>query len=285
MSELFGSVLDQISLTTLVDIGITSLLIYWLFSLIRGTRAVRLVIGVSVLIVVYVLAVGFGLELLTRILQGGAVVGLFALVVIFQPEIRRALDRIGRVGSFAWLLSPADSRAVDHVADEVARAAADLSSEGHGALIVLERETGLEEVAETGVMIHGDISADLIRTIFAPRTALHDGAVIIRGETILAAGALLPLAETTVQAERFGTRHRAALGIAEQTDAVVVVVSEENGQISLVERSRIVRNLNEGQLARTIRHLLDPNHGRRRGAFGWRGDKEGTSTSAARAPR
>ncbi len=286
MPDVIGSVVDNISLSTLVDIGITSLLIYWLFSLIRGTRAVRLVIGVSVLIVVYVLAVAFGLQLLTRILQGGAVVGLFALVVIFQPEIRRALDRIGRVGSFSWLLYPADSRAVDHVADEVARAAADLSTEGHGALIVLERDTGLEEVAESGIMIHGDVSADLIRTIFAPRTALHDGAVIIRGETILAAGALLPLAETTVHAERFGTRHRAALGIAEQTDAVVVVVSEENGQISLVERSRIVRNLNEAQLARAIRNLLDPSHGRRRGALGWRSSTaDGTSTSAARAPR
>jgi len=286
MSDLVGSVLDQVTLTTVVDIGITALLIYWLFSLIRGTRAVRLVIGVSVLIVVYVLAVAFGLELLTRILQGGAVVGLFALVVVFQPEIRRALDRIGRVGSFAWLLSPADSRVVDHVADEVARAAAELSAEGHGALIVFERETGLEEVAETGVMIHGDISADLIRTIFAPRTALHDGAVIIRGGTILAAGALLPLAETTVGSERFGTRHRAALGIAEETDAVAVVVSEENGQISLVERSRIVRNLNEGQLARSIRGLLDPNRGRRRAAFGWRSQpSDGKSTSAARAQR
>ena len=142
---------------------------------------------------------------------------------------------------------------------------------------MLERETGLEDVAESGVMIHGDISADLIRTIFAPRTPLHDGAVIIRGETILAAGALLPLSETTVHAERFGTRHRAALGIAEQTDAVVVVVSEENGQISLVERSRIVRNLNEAHLARSIRHLLDPNHGRRRGAFGWRPAREPTT--------
>ncbi len=286
MSELVGSILDQVSLSTLVDIGITALLIYWLFSLIRGTRAVRLVIGVSVLIVVYVLAVAFGLQLLTRILQGGAVVGLFALVVIFQPEIRRGLDRIGRVGSLAWLFSPADSRVVDHVAEEVARAAADLSAEGHGALVVLERDTGLEEVAETGVMIHGDVSADLLRTIFAPRTALHDGAVIIRGDTILAAGALLPLAETTVHAERFGTRHRAALGIAEQTDAVVVVVSEENGQISLVERTRIVRNLNEGQLVRAIRNLLDPSHGRRRGAFGFRSSSsDTTSTSAARAPR
>ncbi len=109
--------------------------------------------------------------------------------------------------------------------------------------------------------------------------------MIIRGETILAAGALLPLAETTVHAERFGTRHRAALGIAEQTDAIVVVVSEENGQISLVERSRIVRNLNEAQVARAIRNLLDPNHGRRRRGLGWRSDTESTTTSAARAPR
>jgi diadenylate cyclase len=287
MSDLLGSILEQVRLTTIVDIGITSLLIYWLFSLIRGTRAVRLVIGVSVLIVVYVLAVAFGLELLTRILQGGAVVGLFALVVIFQPEIRRALERIGRVGSFGWVLPGGDSRAVDHVATEVARAAAELSAEGHGALIVLERETGLEDTAETGVMIHGDVSSDLIRTIFAPRTALHDGAVIIRGEAILAAGVLLPLAETTVQAERFGTRHRAALGIAEQTDAIVVVVSEENGQISLVERARIVRNLNEAQLVRTIRQLMDPTHGRRRRALStWRSSSpEPASTSAVRAPR
>ena len=285
MPELLKSIFDQVRLTTLVDIAIVSLLIYGLFSLIRGTRAVRLVIGVSVLIVVYVLASAFDLRLLTQILQGGAVVGLFALVVVFQPEIRRALDRIGRVGSLAWALSPADSRMVDHVADEVARAAADLSADGHGALMVLERETGLEELAESGVMIHGDVSADLIRTIFAPRTALHDGAIIIRGETILAAGALLPLAATSVHAERFGTRHRAALGVTEDTDAVVVVVSEENGQISLVERSRIVRNLNEAQLARSIRQLLDPTRGRRRGMFGLRSRTENPSTAAARAPR
>jgi diadenylate cyclase len=265
---LLGSILDQIRPTTIVDIGITALLIYWLFKLIRGTRAVRLVIGVTVLVLVYGLAVAFDLRLLTRILEAGAVVGLFALVVIFQPELRRALERIGRVGSFGWLLSPAESRAVDHVANEVARAAAEMSADGHGALIVLQRETGLEEVAETGVMIHGDVSADLLRTIFMPRSALHDGAVIIRDERIVAAGALLPLAETSIHTERFGTRHRAALGIAEQTDAVVVVVSEENGQISLVERARIVRNLTEVGLARAIRTLLAPAGGRTRFGFG-----------------
>ena len=278
MPELLGSILEQVRLTTVLDIGLTALLIYWLFSLIRGTRAVRLVIGVSVLFLVYVLAVALDLRLLVRILQAGAVVGLFALVVVFQPELRRALERIGRVGSFGWLLSPAESRAVGHVAAEVAKAAAGLSADGHGALIVIERETGLEEVAETGVMIHGDVSADLLRTIFSPRTALHDGAVVIRGETIVAAGATLPLADTTVHTERFGTRHRAALGIAEQTDAIVIVVSEENGQVSLVERTRILRNLNEPQLARAIRTLLDPGQGRR-SAFVWRpgGDSTGTS--------
>jgi diadenylate cyclase len=255
MSELLSSILDQVRVTTILDIAITALLIYWLFSLIRGTRAVRLIIGVTVLFAVYYVAQALQLLLLTQILQTGAVVGLFALVVVFQPELRRALDRIGRVGSFGWLFS-SESRTADLVASEVSRAAALLSSEGHGALIVLERQTGLEEIAESGVMIHSDLSADLVRTIFTPHTPLHDGAVIIRDGRILAAGAVLPLAETSVQTERFGTRHRAALGITEQTDAIVVVVSEENGQVSLVQRARIVRNLSEQQLARSIRGLL-----------------------------
>jgi diadenylate cyclase len=280
---LLQSILDQIDLTSIVDIGITALLIYWLFKLIRGTRAVRLVIGVSVLVIFYGLAVAFDLRLLTQIMQAGAVVGVFALVVVFQPELRRALERIGRVGSLGWLLSPADSRAAVHVSTEVARAAAELSAVGQGALIVLERETGLEEVAETGVMIHGDVSVDLLGTIFTPKSPLHDGAVIIRDDRVVAAGALLPLAETSIHTERFGTRHRAALGITEQTDAVVVVVSEENGQISLVERARIVRNLNEAGLARAIRTLLDPADGHR-GAFGWRSATQGRSIQG-RSPR
>ena len=281
MPQLLQSIIQQIKLTSLIDIGITALLIYWLFSLIRGTRAVSLVIGVSVLFAVYAAAKAFELRLLTQILQAGAVVGLFALVVVFQPELRRALERIGRVGSFNWLFSPAEQRAVEHVADEVAKASALLSADGHGALIVLERDTGLEEVAETGVMIHGDVSADLLRTIFAPRTPLHDGAVIVRGEVVLAAGAVLPLAEMTVHTERFGTRHRAALGITEQTDAVVIVVSEENGQVSLVERARIVRNLNEAQLARAIKSLFAPADGP--GPFSRR--RAGERLAGGRAPR
>src|SRR6478609_6054657 len=280
MPQLLGTIFDRIDLTSLVDIGITALLIYWLFSLIRGTRAVSLVIGVSVLFAVYAAARAFDLRLLTQILQTLAVVGLFALVVVFQPELRRALERVGRVGSFNWLFSSTDARTVVHVADEVARAATLLSEDGFGALIVIERETGLEEVAETGVMVHADLSADLLRTIFMPKTPLHDGAVIIRGDAILAAGALLPLAEMTIHTERFGTRHRAALGITEQTDAVVIVVSEENSQVSLVERARIVRNLGEPQLAKAIRSLLAPD--RPRGRIGRLGS---ASELCGRAPR
>jgi diadenylate cyclase len=253
---LIQSVLDQITPNMVADVAITSLLIYWLFSLIRGTRAVRLVVGVCLLFLVYGAALAFDLRLLTLILQTGAYVGLFALVVIFQPELRRALDRIGRLGSLGWLISPAEQSTAAFVAGQVASAAERLSREGHGALIVIERETGLQEIAETGVMIHADISSDLLVTLFAPRTPLHDGAVVIQGDRILAAGALLPSAETTIPLERFGTRHKAALGMTEQTDAIVVVVSEETGQISLVERARIVRNLDQAKLARSLTSLI-----------------------------
>jgi len=262
--QLVQSILGQVQLNSVVDIVITALLIYGLFSLIRGTRAVSLVIGVTVMLLVYAAARFFDLRLLRQVLETGALVGVFALVVVFQPELRRALDRIGRVGSFAWLLTGADERIVGHVAAEVARASGLLAAEHYGALIVIERETALGEIAETGVMLHADLTADLLRTIFMPRSPLHDGAVIIRGDSVVAAGAVLPLAETTIlPAERFGTRHRAAVGIAEQTDAIVVVVSEETGQTSLVERARIVRNLNPIQLERALRGLLDSSGGRR----------------------
>jgi diadenylate cyclase len=250
------SLVRQVTLTTLLDIGITALFFYWLFSLIRGTRAVTLVIGVSILFGIYALAQFLELRLFTQLLQAGAVVGLFALVVVFQPELRRGLERIGRVGTFGWLVMPSAQRRIEHTAAAIAKACEALSREGHGALIVLERETGLEEIAETGVMLHADLSTELLLTIFAPRTALHDGAVIVRGDGILAAGSLLPLTDMRLS-ERFGTRHRAALGITEDTDAVAVVVSEENGQMSVVERARIVRVPSAAQMERALAALLE----------------------------
>jgi diadenylate cyclase len=238
-----------------LDIALTALLIYGLFSLIRGTRAVRLVIGVTVLYAIYVLAQAFGLQLLSTILQAGAVVGLLALVVVFQPELRRALERIGRVGSLGWL-TPGAHRAVEQVASIVARSAGMLGAQRVGALLVIERETGLQDTAETGVMIEADLSVELLGSIFTPRSPLHDGAVIVRGRRIVAAGALLPLSDTGTYRERFGTRHRAALGITEVTDALAVVVSEENGSISVAERGRIVRNLDEERLRNALVALL-----------------------------
>lgn len=239
-----------------LDIALVALLIYGLFSLIRGTRAVRLVIGVTVLYVVYVAAQALGLKLLSQILQAGAVVGLLALVVVFQPELRRGLERIGRVGSFGWLFVPGARRSVQRVAATVAQAAFELGAQKIGALMVLERETGLQDAAESGVMLDGQISVELLETLFTPHAALHDGAVIIRHERIIAAGVVLPLSETGAYRERFGTRHRAALGISEQTDAIAVVVSEETGGVSLVERGRIVRNLDEARLTGALTDLL-----------------------------
>jgi diadenylate cyclase len=256
MPPFVESLVRQITPTTLLDIAITALFIYWLFSLIRGTRAVTLVLGVSILLGVYALAQFLQLRLFTQLLQTGAVVGVFALVVVFQPELRRGLERIGRVGTLSWLLAPAEQRRIEHVAAEVAKAAGMMSKERHGALMVLERETGLGEIAETGVMLNADLSSELLCTIFVPRTELHDGAVIIRGDEILAAAALLPLTDMNLS-ERFGTRHRAALGITEDTDAVAIVVSEENGQMSVVERARIVRVPTEAQLDRALRALLE----------------------------
>src|SRR5258705_11967228 len=168
MQQLVASIIEQIRLSSLIDVGIRAVLIYWLFILIRGTRAVSLVIGVTVLFAVYAAARFFDPQLLTQILQTGAVVGLFALVVVFQPELRRALERIGRVGSFNWLFSPAEQRAVEHVAEEVARAASLMSADGHGALIALRRDTRLGEAAATAVRIHAAGAAPPARAILPP---------------------------------------------------------------------------------------------------------------------
>ena len=252
------------SWTSVLDIVLVAIVIYWLFILIRGTRAVRIVIGLSILYLVYLGAQAADLRLLSTLLQTGAVVGLFAIVVVFQPELRRALEQIGRFGSFNRFFVSSDVAAAERVAREISRAARLLAGSRHGALIVLERETGLADLAaESGVLLHADLRAELLATLFYHGTALHDGAVIISGERILAAGVLLPLSQNVLDSERYGTRHRAAIGISEQSDAIVVVVSEETGSISLVMRGRIERNLTEEQLRRRILNLIRPQAPRR----------------------
>jgi len=253
------------SWTSLVDILLVAIVIYWIFILIRGTRAVRIVIGLSILYLVYLVAQAADLQLLSRLLQTGAVVGLFAIVVVFQPELRRALEQIGRFGSFNRFFVSSDVSAAERVAREISRAARLLAGSRHGALIVLERDTGLQDLAtDSGVPMHADLRAELLATIFYHGTALHDGAVIVSGEKIIAAAVLLPLSQNVLDSERYGTRHRAAIGISEQTDAIVVVVSEETGSISLVMRGRIERNLTEEQLRRRIFNLIRPQAPRQR---------------------
>jgi diadenylate cyclase len=250
--------------TSIVDILLVSIVIYWLFILIRGTRAVRIVIGLSILYLVYLGAQALDLKLLSSLLQTGAVVGLFAIVVVFQPELRRALEQIGRMGSLNRFFVSSDEAAAERIATQVSRAARLLAGSRYGALIVIERDTGLQDLAsESGVLLNADLRAELLVTIFYSGTALHDGAVIISGEKILAAGVLLPLSQNVLDSERYGTRHRAAIGISEQTDAVIIVVSEETGSISLVLRGRIERNLTEEQLRRRILNLIRPQTPRR----------------------
>ena len=252
------------SWTSIIDIGLVAFVIYWLFILIRGTRAVRIVIGLSILYLVYLAAILINLDLLRSLLETAAVVGLFAVVVVFQPELRRALEQIGRIGSVNRFFVSTEVAGAERVAREISRAARILAGSRHGALIVLERETGLEDLAaESGVPVHADLRAELLVTIFYRGTALHDGAVVISGEKITSAGVLLPLSQIALDSERYGTRHRAAIGISEQTDAVVVVVSEETGSISLVVRGRIERNLTEEQLRRRIFNLIRPQAPRR----------------------
>ena len=267
MIDAFRDFLDTYlrgSWTSIIDIGLVAIVIYWLFILIRGTRAVRIVIGLSILYLVYLAARLFNFDLLRSLMETAAVVGLFAVVVVFQPELRRALEQIGRIGSVNRFFVSTEVASAERVAREISRGARILAGSRHGALMVLERETGLQDLAaESGVPVHADLRAELLVTIFYRGTALHDGAVVISGEKISSAGVLLPLSQNVLDSERYGTRHRAAIGISEQTDAVVVVVSEETGSISLVVRGRIERNLTEEQLRRRIFSLIRPQAPRR----------------------
>ena len=177
---------------------------------------------------------------------------LVLLIVLFQPELRRALDQLGRIGHIGRPLSRYNARQYNQAISEAIRAAERLSAKRTGALIAFEREVGLEDYAATGVRINGEISAEMLQSIFYPNSPLHDGAVIVRGNRVVAAGCLLPLPEEGTVRERVGTRHRAALGLSLASDALVLVVSEETGNISVIEEGKISRNLDPDSLRRRV---------------------------------
>jgi len=256
---------DQLSLVfrgqccswnNVIDLLLVAVFIYYVLVLIRGTRAVQLLLGVLVLVGVYGIAVLLRLELTKLVLQALFAFGIIAVVVVFQPELRRALGRIGQLGPLNRLLAPLPEEQVDHVVDELVRAALLISEAKHGALVVVERSTGLQDYSETGVPVHGTLTAELLASIFMTRSPLHDGAVIVRGEQILAAACLLPLEDTQERSHRYGMRHRAALSISSQTDAVVVIVSEETQGISVASNGRMIGGLDEERLRRVLASLL-----------------------------
>lgn len=237
-----------------VDIALVAAIIYWLLTLIRGTTAVMLVRGIVTLLLVGTVLGGLlELTVLSWVLRNSIPALIVAIPILFQPELRRALEQVGRAGGL--LPHPPSLTTSGHVADIVAVAARRLSERRWGALIVLERETALGEYAETGVQIDGTISVELLLNIFYPSSPLHDGAVIVHEDRLVAAGCVLPLAESHANTPHYGTRHRAALGITEQADALTVVVSEETGRISLANNGHMVHGLDEEKLRKVLMNL------------------------------
>ena len=239
-----------------VDVVIVALILYQLLKLVRGTQAAQLLVGLVVLLVIDLIATALHLRLLQYIFANGGQAILIAAVVLFQPELRRALDQVGRLGPVRAILPHPEGAGIARLVDEVIRAAGSLSERRTGALIVFERGTGLENVAATGVRIDGETTAEMLATIFFPNSPLHDGAVIIREERVVAAGCVLPLADIIPGVGRMGTRHRAALGLTLQSDAVVLIVSEETGLISVAHQAKVYRGLDQAKLRDMLVTLL-----------------------------
>jgi diadenylate cyclase len=245
--------------TALIDIAIVALLFFWLLRAIRGTRAVQLLRGIGVVLAISIL-LGSLLPLPTlRWLLFNAVQPalIVSIPVLFQPELRRALENLGRTNDlFGNAFGRHNNSELIETINGVARTAQQLSQQGVGALMVLEREVGLQDYADRGVIIDARLAVPLLLNIFYPNSPLHDMAVILRGNRILAANVVLPLSEDVGGQRRYGTRHRAAKGISEQSDAIAVVVSEETGAISIMNDGRMVSYLNEARLRNMLAGLL-----------------------------
>lgn len=239
--------------TDLIDILVIAVIIYYIILLVKETRAEQLIKGFFAILIVAQLSDWFNLYTVNWLISNLLTVGLILVIVLFQPELRRAFERLGR--SQGWLLSfvnPSEDIENRERVEEVTRATNSLSRQKIGALIVLEGTTGLNDIVETGTRIDGAVTAELLINIFIPNTPLHDGAVIIKDDSIRAAGAFLPLTENNNLARDLGTRHRAALGISERSDAMVIIVSEETGQVSVAEDGKISRRID----AETLKEIL-----------------------------
>ncbi len=246
----------HLTISSVVDILLVTLIFFGLFYLMQGTRAVTLVRGILVVAFAGILASNFlHLTAFTWLIKNSIPALLVAIPVIFQPELRRALERLGRPSSL--LLARRNTSSIQFLAT-LTRASGALAAQGLGALIVIERQTGLQEYVDSGVLVDANVSVDLLVTIFEKGTPLHDGAVVIRDERLLAAGCTLPLSENPELDRELGTRHRAGVGITESTDAIAIIVSEENGVISVSQNGRLTRYLDEGTLNRLLANVYAP---------------------------
>ncbi len=248
--------IEQLRITDLIDFLVVWAIIYGLLKLVRGTRAVPIAIGLLGVGLLYQVAVFLGLETLQFVMRNMLLYFGFALLVIFAPEVRSALMRFGANLRTSFLFG--QSKLAPSMYEDIVLAAMTLSSRRVGALIVIERNVGLQNYIDTGVKIEASLSYDLLVTIFEPRAPLHDGAVIIRDNRLAAGGCFLPLTLNPKLSKELGTRHRAAIGVTEDTDAVTIVVSEETGVISFVEKGEIIRYLTSARLRELIREALTP---------------------------
>ncbi len=261
--ETVADYLRIIRITDFIDIAIVAFLTYHLLNWLRERRAIQLVKGIILFIVIWQLSAYMNLSALHTIMGKLLDYGMIAVIVIFQPELRSLLEKIGqsKIGKLLDIVTTtqrSEEIELESCVKEIVTATMHMSASKTGALIVMERETKLGEIMKTGTRINSDITSSLLENIFVPNTPLHDGAVIIRRDKIMAAGCFLPLTYNTGLSRELGTRHRAALGISEASDALVIVVSEETGKISLAVNGSLTRNLDSEPLAKAILKAMRP---------------------------
>jgi diadenylate cyclase len=250
--EIFSYKFIEFRFVDLIDILIVAFLIYKLLELVKGTRSAQMIIGLVVIFIVAFLAYWFQLEGLKWLFSNLATVGFIVLVVVFQPEIRGGLAQIGHTKFMRRFIRSESTQALD----ELVRGAIRLSELRYGGLIVIERQVGLKNIVATGREINAEISSDLLTTIFTPYTPLHDGAVIVEGEKVVAAACVLPMTQNPRYANLFGMRHRAAIGVTEESDAVCLVISEETGAISITYAGVFKRDLEKLTLKESLNEIL-----------------------------
>ncbi len=236
----------------ILEIVIIWFVLYRILNFIQGTRTVQVVIGLVILMLVAALSRFFGLTTINWILTKLFAIGIFAFFIIFQPELRRALARLGQNAAFRTFVKKGG------LLDEIVKACEQLSKKRIGALISIERDIGLRNYVESGIIINAKVSAELIVTIFTETTPLHDGGIIIEEDRIASCGSLFPLSQNPNISKTLGTRHRAALGLTEETDAVTIVVSGESGAISVAVNGHMTKNLDSDGLRRVLKNLFRP---------------------------